>query len=692
MENLLPDTLTNEEVQVEEATVVSPELTLDIPDSDLLSVINQKISDSTIEYQKKKIPERQKSNENMWRGNHHEGIDYYAYQIPYTNNIIHRDTETRIALAAGRMPDIIVIPDKLNDTQAAMDAKDYENYLAGKVNSDTTKRLIKNVLRDREIKLIGIIKVRWDKNRGENGDYVFERLRSQDVVFDHSATIPEDGYTSDNMEYISEWIEEPLSLVLAKFPRKSQELAAIHGIKDISRTGAKKLASKIKYRETWATWYNKEGQRMEVVFWHYRTIVLEKAKSPCWDWSDEGRNHFDMPRKPYMFTSYENLGNGPHDDTSAIEQTTDMQRNINKRGMQITEITDRTVPKLVISGTAMTKEEAEKLTPDPNENVFLDASAGNDATKSITSISALPPHPSLLQDMGNNIQQIDAHFSTHSITRGEGSNNDESGVAKQITREGDLSIADDIVQIVVERLVEEMANWATQLGMIHYYDPNADKKITDSGYDFDFKPWTLKKPGKDGDFEQVNMTREKIRKGINVMVKSSMVDKPTMRSLIMQLGQEKGIDIYSLYDALDLPNPKELTERFLKFTRGGGENGDGFAAYAQLLGIDLGAPPSQPGVPAPPGGQPGQPPQSPQPAAPGQATDEQQAMKDIQMIISGQEPSAPQQVSNQYAQVFAAFGKSPNFDKIPDDAKQAFLKYVDQLHQLVDQQGAPSLQ
>lgn len=684
-----------DQLRQERAVVDSPPLSLDIPDGDLLAVIDQKVRDAKRYFDSEvKLAERGKRNTDYWKGKQHENGTYHQFQRlpgfgqPYTHNVLYRDLETRIAIAAGRMPDIIVVPDKPGDTGSEKDAKDYEQYLNGIVNGDMGKRLIKSVLRDHQLKLTGVLKARWDPNRGPLGNVAFDRVKVESVEFDHTATIPEDGYTSDNMEFISEWLEEPLSLVAAKFPAKAADLLAMFRVADASKASAKAMASKVRYRETWATWYDRDGKRSEIVVWHYKTLVLQKMKSPYWDWEEDGRNHFDMPRKPYMFASYGNTG-GPVDDTTSFEQAVALQDVVNKRGIQISDINDRSVPKLAIAGTAMTKEEAEALTPDPNENLYLNKNAGNDASKAVQVIAAPAAGPGLYADQQQAVNAIDAMMATHSITRGESGSDDMSGVAKQITREGDLSIADDVVQVIVQRLVSEMANWATQLIVMHYVDPNKGKKPADSGYDWTFPGWTLKQPKGDGQYSQVTMTADRVRKGVMVTINASTVDKPTHRSLVMQLSQEKGIDLYSLYEGLDLPNPKELTKRMVLFMNGGGPTGDGYAGYLKELGIDM--PATERTAPQP--NAQGQTDLQGEPATGTQDSqtqdDQQQAVNAIQTVEQGQVPSTPQVPSSTYVATITAYVQSSRFNQLPDDAKQALVKYVDELHRTVGQLAQP---
>jgi len=397
----LPDYPSGDSIRIDQPVVISPELALDISDGDLLSVLNQKITDSTNFFKGTlKLDVRQKKNENYWLGKHFEDIDLYDWQVPYVDNLIHRNTETSIALTSGRMPDIIVVPDDAENKGSVADAKDLQETLDDKIKSEMVKRLIKSVLRDHEINMLGIVKVFWDKNRGPKGDIRFERVRNNRIVIDHSATIPEDGFTADNMEFVGEWIEEPLSVVVAKFPHKRDEILGQFGYK---RGTGRQMMTKMRYLETWFTWWDKDGKPLEGLCWRYQNLILDKCKSPYWDWKEKN-NLLDMPRKPYMFASVENLGNSPYSDTTKIEQSIPLQNIVNKRGMQITEINDRTVPKLAFAGNAIDKGTASEFTPDPNEHLWI---AGvDDVRQAVQTIQADPPSQSLYQDLAGTRSEI----------------------------------------------------------------------------------------------------------------------------------------------------------------------------------------------------------------------------------------------------------------------------------------------
>lgn len=666
------------QVQQEQALSQLPELYLDVPDSDLLSMIERSIQESQSHYEKKlKLPARQKKNREYWVGDQQDDQEFYDYQIPYNNNIIHRDLETRIAIAAGRMPDISVVPENPDDPQSLEDGRDLEQFLQARINSAASKRLTKAGLRDNALSFIGVEKPVWDPTLGPYGDFRFERVRPDQVILDHLAYVPEDGFTADALRYVGFWIEEPTSKVLAKFKDKKAELMKELGIADLS-AARKILQSPLRYQEVWFSWYDDEGTPIEAVCWIYKKIVLDKRKSPYWDW--EGKyNHFDRPRKPVILYSNENLGYSPYDDTTVVEQSIPMQDIHNKRGMQITEVNDRAIPKLVIAGAAMTKEQAEQITPNPNETLYLNGDV-QDATKAIATVAAAQPSQGLYADLQGSIQQIDAHMATHSITRGEDTS-DASGLSKQVTREGDLTIADDLVTTIIERVMDERANWAVQMMRLYYRDPNKGLKPGDDGYDPEFRPWVLKQPGKNGDYLQVAMNRDRIAPGIAVVVTSSPVDKQTRRSLAIQMSQEKATDPYTFFEDLDLPNPKERTERLLTFLSGGGQGGDGFTRYMKEIGID----PTE-------GQQPEESPEDQGQQMPGEQDPREQALNDIKAVAQGQIPSTPPNLDPAYTGTIQKFLSSPEFKELPQSAQQNLLGYADQLRSAIDQSGNPAVQ
>ena len=642
-----------EKEQSAEVTVPVKPFDLNIEDADFCAIIDKKYEDSQGYYKNTlHLDSRRRTNNDFWVGKQMDESKLYDYQVPYRDNLIWQDLETRISIASSRMPDIVVTPSSEKDLKKEA-ARQLGKALDIKIRTDVTKRLIKHGLRALHLDLQSAIKVRWDPNKGENGDFTFERVRADRIVVDHTATIPDDGFTADNMEWIVEWIEEPVSLVVSKFPGKRDDLFAALGI---IRGTQRQMATKIKYQEVWFTWYDKEGDIYEGTGWKYNKLVLGKMKNPYYDWEGyehklekpkmvDGKevsvetlyhNHFDRPRKPYIFLSHQNLGNNPIDDTSAVEQAIPLQKTVNKRGRQITEIADRAVPKLAFAGRYIDKEQARRVTNDPDEHIWIQNA--ENIQQAILPIPATQPAPILYSDLQGNRMQIDSKFATHSTTRGE-TLPGESGVSKQVTREGDLMISDDIVNIVVERVVYEMANWATQMMKVMYDKPHYVKDL-----------------GSDGQYLQIEMTRDRIDDGIAVNVKASTVDKAQKRVDALTLAARKAIDPLSLIEDLDMPNPKERAKRLLAFMSGD------MAMYAKVAGLEL--------------------PQTSETTNKTADESKQQAILDIQRLVAGEdfEPSMPDEA---YVQVFMEYVQGDEFQTLDDEQKQRFVEYIAKLKEAI---------
>ena len=657
--NLVPEVPEESQVKVEEAVNDTEALDLDINENILADVIQKKVEETEAHNKNKlKLPERRKRNYDFWRGDQLNETRLEDWEHPHKNNLIWQDLEHRIAIAAGRMPDIIVTPAD-NTPEKKESARKFEKILDIKVKNDVTKRIVKDGLRDLHNEFTAAVKIRWDKVRG---DFKFELVRPSKFGVDYTATIPHDGFTADNAEIIYEWIEEPIAVVFAKFPKKKEELKTLLGrIRDTEKF----MLSKLRYLEVWFTWYSRAGEPIEGTAWKYQHLILGKEKNSTFDYegyekassdmAPDGtpiidqilRNHFDRPRKPYMLFSYQNTGKGPVDDTSAVEQAIPLQKSLNTTGKQIMEISDNAVPKLAFAGKYIIKEEARRVTNDPKEHIWLDSKT-EDVRQAVTSIRSDPPSPALYQNQASLKNDIDSKFSTHGTSRGE-TQVGESGVSKQITREGDLVTSDDMSSIVVERVVYEMANWAVQMMKVNY-----DKNHI------------IKNLGREGDMVYEELSRDMIDDGIAVNVKASSVDKQTKRADALALAARKAIDPMTMYEDLDYPNPKERAKRLILFL--GGAN-DGYARYMEDIGVETG-----PVVPQ--GGTGG--------------ADGQQAALDIQRLEAGEDVQPEVMPTPEYMGIFRQYAESGTLEQQPPEIQQKFAEYLTRLQEFVSSQEAPA--
>lgn len=612
------------EKQNEQPITQNPELDITLSDDELINLIDSKIGEYSKYLDTERITERAKKNVAYWKDNRHESEKAGEPQQTYANNIIHRDLATRAQNATSRMPDIVVMsPEQEDDPQIKEKTRSVEDWLGIRIDNDVTRRLAKGAIYDHHLKYRAIWKYRYDHFKK---DVVIDRLKPEDVILDSTARIPEDGFTADNMEFIGEWITEATASVLAKFSDKREAILNELGREEIK--SGKPRSSKMRYLECWAKVHNTKGEPKIILVHKYNHILLAKNTNPYWDdreknleemgeippaelhpsvaqilpqlgldvpeYQPKRFNHFPHSRMPYSIFSAENLGDGPIDDITVVEVGLPLQDTVNRRGNQITLTNDWAVPKTAIDTEAITAEQAEDISRDPSEVIKVTVPEGRTIQSTIYTWSGEQASPALYQDLQQAIQAIDSHFSTNPVTRGE-TVTQESGISKQISREGDLSSADDLAQTMVQRCVEEAANWLVQLAKI-YFD----------------KPVRAMKQGFDRSLKTAAISSQLIPDNIQIVVKANAIDKMTMRNLAMNLIGGEAIDPQTLYEILDFPNPKEMTQRLIDYLSG---KETGYMQYRQDIGLEAGVPADQQSeadTQQGPQGQPGMP-QAPQP-------------------------------------------------------------------------------
>ncbi|HEC64649.1 hypothetical protein LCGC14_0615440 [marine sediment metagenome] len=546
-------------------------LELNVPEKDLLRVLDMKQRESEDFFDNKlNLGKRRKKNNDYWRGKQIDYGMFHRWQVPYVDNVIYRDVETILPIAVSKVPDIIVSPAS-EDPEKIKRAKALQSVLDFTVKQRHVRQVLRKATRHSLLDFIFVIKARWDKLKQS---FVFEAIQPDKLILDHTAMRTDFGMSSEAFDFIGEWIEEPLKVVISKFPNKKQEILdrTAGGVK---QENARQMANKIRYQEIWFTWHDDNGIPTEALLWRYKDLILDKMRNPYWDYEGQERavaidpitgnpikqtiqfNHFDMPKKPYIIMNYQYTGvSGPIDDTTPVEQALPLQDVVNKRGRQITELADKANPKKIISAEFISKEDAVDITDDPGETIVGEGSVRD----GFTYVPGIPPNPVLFQDLVSNRLEIDNIIGAHATTRGERVP-EESGIARQITREGDFGRIDDMVLSLIEPAADEMANW-----MVHFM------KV------FGTQEHFAQVLGEAGKTEFVEFDRDSIDDGLNITVKASTVDKTERRATATQLASAGSIDPLSLMEDLDAKNPIERAKRMIAF-----QSDPSGASYMQLI-------------------------------------------------------------------------------------------------------------
>jgi hypothetical protein len=383
---------------------------------------------------------------------------------------------------------------------------------------------------------LGCAKVGWDMIED---DITTRVIRPQRLFLDPDATIDEDGYTG---EYVGEYRRDRADILARRFPKKK---------KFISLEVENKMGTMVDYCEIWTDDY---------VFWTMKDEVLGKAKNPHWNYDQQtvstdewgmehqgvssGKNHFKVPKKPYVFLSVFNLGQHPFDDTSNVEQNLSLQDLINKRMRQIDRNTDNINGGMAVSGDHFTLEEAAGVADAVRRGATVFVPAG-DPNAAITKLQGAPLATDVFNNMQDARQEIDNVFGTHATTRGEATN-DTTVRGKIIAKQADDSRI-GLISEYLEQFYDEIYNWWVQLMYVYYDEPHVASIM-----------------GGQKMMEYIELQKDQLTGSLLVSVKEgSLMPKDPMakRNEAIDLWGMNGIDPISLFERLDFADPRKMAEQ-----------------------------------------------------------------------------------------------------------------------------------
>ena len=515
---------------------LADELRLEMEDSDLIEL--KKEWEKEWEKYYPEVRRKQDENEKYWLGKHFE-VTRTETDRPLVDNVLFEAVETFLPIATKRNPEPIVRADNTKEGVAL--SKKVQSMLVYLSDILHIKLKLKTVIRYWALYLLGVVKLSWSLNENE---IMVKVLRPHKLILDPDGTIDEGGnYTG---EYIGEYKREKSSDLIKRFPKKSDF---------ITKEVQGKMGTKVSYIEWWTD---------EILFWTLKDEVLGKVKNPHFNYDGEenvideygqvtgkrvvpARNHFKMPKKPYVFFSVFILGKHPFDDTSLIGQNLANQDVINKRQAQIDRNIDGMNGGWIVSGelSGLTQEQATMAIEAARKGGGLWIAQGNPAN-AVTPVqgNSLPGDVfNHLIDTRNELRNI---FGTRGSTP-QGTVSEDTVGGKVIIREQDSSRIGGGISEYLEQFVDSIFNYMVQMMYVYYDEPHVASII-----------------GKDRAMEYTQLSNADFDRRLLVSVKEgSMLPKDdlSLASQAMTLAQSNLIDPISLYDKLDFSDPQESAER-----------------------------------------------------------------------------------------------------------------------------------
>ena len=520
-----------------------PVLSLNVPDRDLIQNFkrwekeSQEFWNDPAGYD---LANRRKRNQRYYLGRQIDKSKLYTYQIPYIDNELFIATETITAYTTSSDPSAEVLPEN-DSTQSKIMAEELEWGLNVHSQKHELSTKIEQAERAMYLKYVGVIKLYYD---AEEEDVVPRVVEPEKIIFDKSCR------QGDNPLFISELCEATLQQIINMFPEKRDEIMEKCGRVRMTP----KLANSIfTYKEVWFTQIDDDGET-ECVAWYMEDLLLDKKKNPNFLYDEDGvqvSNYLTKAQKPYIIFNYMNDGSHVIDQTSPFEQAIPLQDILNKRGRQIVENADTANAILVLKSTAITSDEAENITRDPNQILLLNVPESEALSNAYGSIE---PHllPNYVlndkQDVKNAIHEI---MGTPAQFRGSDDRGGVGTLGEARMVQTQASGRQDAVIRALERGLDRYYKLLVQMMKV-WYD----------------KPKFFACRDNDGKFVQVELSRERIPDVAWVSVEHGTTqkqDKARTENIAMTLANLGLIDPYNLFKDLGMKNADQRYETLVKF-------------------------------------------------------------------------------------------------------------------------------
>lgn len=427
-------------------------------------------------------------------------------------NRIFSDMEAVINALIANPPKPQFIPAR-DDPQAVSLAQAEEKYFNKKYSDLNLKEVLRKGLRNLYFGRLIVIKTFWDSTIN---DFNARALDPRKV------RIPKNAVNEQAAEFVIEEVEDYVLSVCRRFPDQAQRIAAQMGYRDHNQLLIDNPM--MTYQEAWVRDY--------VVF-KFNNIIMGTIKNPYWDWDgllvtpeenealnqlggEQRRikmyeiraqqdmrqaeaheqqeienngdlprgdfqdikpnysayyfNHFDQPRKPYIWATAFNNENTPVGQTDMISQAAPLQEAIDRRKQDIDENSSLVNGQIKVDSTVMDKADAQKLRYEARGVIW-----GKGVVQGVQREMGTPLPAFVYQDMQDSRAEIDNIMAASSALRGE-----REG---QETKAGRLALVDqsymrlnEYVQIV-DYVSYEMFNWFYQLAKVRYTEHHYAKDM-----------------------------------------------------------------------------------------------------------------------------------------------------------------------------------------------------------------------
>ena len=504
------------------------------------------------------------------------------------DNRVFLATESQTNKITARPVKPIVSPANKTDDARTI-ANDIQEVLLDGYRKRGVKKQIKRGLRFLHMARLLVLKPFWNI---EIDDYDVRVVHPNNVRFSKNATREEES------EFAIEKIDDKRLLdLIATFPKKKDEILRKAGL---TEEQAQENNPSVVYNEIWIG---------DGVFWVYLDMVLDKMLNPYYDFegllltpeemaqinqtesptegesvpATNGRrrrhmfskfkehqeerktaiaenneeaskyeaylyNHFDHPRKPYIFGTIFEIESQPIGETSLIEQVAPLQVGLDQRKRQIADNSDTVngITKVDTDVVSMTLADARRMHYDP-EGLIYGAGVSTGVKREVG--QGLPEM--VFKDMLDSRSEIDEIFGTVATFRGSQQGGKETATGRALLREEGLSRLDELVDLV-DFVGRELYGWWFQMIKVKYTESHFTKLL-----------------GSERAGTAIDIMQDDLQEGIEIQIQPGQTlpdDKLFRAERAREDAKDGFIDpITYLENAGGYDNPEEIVKRAIMF-------------------------------------------------------------------------------------------------------------------------------
>lgn len=471
------------------------------------------------------------------------------HSIPYIDNRLFASVRAIVAYVFGQPAKPDITPSKGDDKYIRIANQLEMGLYQHAVNHDVNAKFRlagKNLV----IRKRGCIKLRFDKDAGAFGDVITENIDPSDIVIDRFAKNGQDP--NRIYQRLSCTIEE----LCAKYPEKQQEIYNVYGIK---RGVYTQLSRMVTYYECWFSYWDKMKKQQGVCWFIPNSeCILGKMENPNWIYKGSEKqqkiaNLTDEPIKPYIWFNYINTGRSFIDETCLFDQALPQQDLLNKRGRQIWENADYANPRVLVNGSLMDQEDANKFINKHPKTIGLLNKMDPEANinNAVTTISAemLPQY--VVTTLYDSRNEIDTMMGTPSVFRGEQPQNQSKTLGQDLLMKQQAGALQDDIVLIVSEAWAKYYKYLTQMMKVYCSD--------------DY--WIMTR-GNSGEYMSIMLNSDTIDTNVKVGVQTDStlpLDKEGRKQVALALAKGGLIDPLTLFRDLGLPDAEERAERLQKF-------------------------------------------------------------------------------------------------------------------------------